>query len=369
MSKAIPGARHRQPPPARANRRPWMLRRGVSIAVVILALAACGQSTSSSGYNAPFGGPQNHFHDLLALRGIPDTVLLATHAGLYRTTNGGGRWTEVAGGPGQQMDGLMLFKFAQSPADAKRVYVLAVPRTDRPGDARATTGLYSSADAGQTWHLAAPLSHFPTKTVYTIGAGSGTASQVYALVTSLGEHGLYASDDLGAQWHPMPTLPDSHPTGMTGDPTHPGRIILWSASTGVYTSEDAGQTWRRGMGTETGIFSVSLTGSLIYASGDAGMFVSSDDGANFTLANKDYAFSSVVACPAAPATAYALAGTAVYASSDSGQAWTPTAPTTSHPSNLTADPANGRVAYVGFSYPVGVATTTDGGAHWRTVFP
>src|SRR5260370_5064812 len=101
------------------------------------------------------------------------------------------------------MDGLMLFKFAQSPVDAKRVYVLAVPRTHRPGDARAATGLYSSADAGQTWHLAAPLSHFPPKTVYTIGAGSGTARHVYPLGTTLREHGLYASDDFSSPSHPM----------------------------------------------------------------------------------------------------------------------------------------------------------------------
>lgn len=328
-----------------------------------LALAGCGSSSTRDGP----GGSLNHVHDLLALRGVPRTVLLATHFGLYRTTDGGAHWTEVAGESGQAADGLMLFKLSQSPVDPQRVYLLAIPRTGRPQDAKATTGIYTSGDAGKTWKLVTPVSFFPTGTVFTIGAGSASPGQIFALVPALADKGLYVTDDSGAHWRQLPQLPDSHPTGVTGDPNHPGRMILWSASTGIYTSDDEGQTWHAAAGTQNGIFSISIAGTAIYASGEDGAFVSTDDGATYTLVNKTFTFSNIVACDATPATAYALIGTTVYRTTDSGKTWTATAATSAHPGNVSVDPDHAGTVYVSFSYPVGVQGTTDGGAHWKTL--
>jgi photosystem II stability/assembly factor-like uncharacterized protein len=345
-----------------------VLAYGALTLVVAALLAGCAQSTTPE----PYGGQLNHIHDILALRDAPNTVLLATHIGLYRTANGGQTWSQVAGGSGQVMDGLMLFKLAQSPVDPKRVYVLAIPRTgpgSSGGPAKATPGLYTSADGGLTWHLASPETALPKQSMFTVGAGSASAEQVYTLDVSLAERGLYTSDDAGAHWRALPPMPDTHPTGVMGDPNRPGRILMWSASTGLYISDDAGQTWTQATGTQGGIFAVSVAGTTIYASGDAGTFVSTDDGGHFTLVNSQYTFSSVLGCPDATTRAYALAGTAVYASSDGGHTWTTTAPTSSHPGIITVDPSNPGTVYVGFSYPVGVEATTDSGAHWRQVIP
>ncbi|HEY7984268.1 MAG TPA: hypothetical protein VID73_08870 [Ktedonobacterales bacterium] len=350
-------------------RRPALVRWCAALALALLLLAGCASGSGGGDpYSGRYGGSLNHIHDLLALRGVPNTVLLAAHAGLYRTSDGGHTWHVVAGLAGQTMDGLMIFKFAQSPVDPRRVYVLAIPRTDRPKDAKAPAGLYASADAGQTWQLAAPVSAFPGGAVYSIGAGSGAAGQIYALLPSLGVHGLYATNDGGAHWQALPPLPDSHPTGVTGDPLHPGHIIFWSASTGVYTSADAGQTWRTAAGVTGGIFALAATPTLIYASGDAGAYVSRD-GTTYALANPTYTFAAIAGCAGAPTNAWAVTGTAVYVSGDSGHTWSQTAATASHPGNLTADPTDPRVAYVGFSYPIGVQLTSDGGAHWRAALP
>ena len=351
---------------SRANRR--VVAFGVLAMVVAALLAGCGQSSTTE----PYGGQLNHIHDMLALRDAPHTVLLATHIGLYRTTNGGQTWSQVAGGSGQAMDGLMLFKLAQSPVDLKRVYVLAIPRTgpgSTGGPARATPGLYTSADAGVTWHFASPETALPKGSMFTVGAGSASAEQVYTLDPSLAQQGLYTSDDAGAHWKALPPMPDTHPTGVMGDPNRLGRILMWSASTGLYTSDNAGQTWTQAVGTQGGIFAVSVAGTTLYASGDAGTFVSTDDGGHFSLVNAQFTFSSVLGCPTATTRVYALAGTAVYASSDGGHTWTTTAPTSSHPGIITVDPANPQTVYVGFSYPVGVQATTDGGAHWTKVLP
>lgn len=355
--------------PVVSRRRGWIpLGRAWTVLALVLLLGACGQANQQGD---AYGGPQNHIHDLLALRDAPHTVLLATHIGLYRTSDGGGSWTEVAGGDGQPMDGLMIFKLAQSTVDAQTVYVLAIPRTGVGANttAKGTPGLYVSQNAGQTWRLATPASALPTHTMFSIGAGSASAGQVYTLIPSLGAQGLYASDDGGAHWRAMPPLPDARPTGVMGDPNRPGRVLLWSASTGLYTSDNGGVTWQPARGVRGGVFSVAVAGATIYASGDAGMYVSTDDGASFTLANTDYTFSAVVACPSAPAHAYALAGTAVYATRDGGHTWTATATTSSHPGNVSVDPSDPNTVYVGFSYPVGVEITADGGAHWRPILP
>jgi photosystem II stability/assembly factor-like uncharacterized protein len=267
------------------------------------------------------------------------------------------------------MDGLMLFKLAQSPVDPRRVYVLAIPRTGRPQDAKATPGIYTSDDGGRTWRMATAESALPSGTIFTVGVGSGAAGQLYTWVPALAAKGLYASDDYGAHWRQLPQLPDAHLTGVMGDPNRPGRLIFWSTSTGLYTSDDGGTTWNQAAGTQDGIFSVAVAGQTIYASGGDGVFVSTDDGATFTLTDKADTFSAIVASAKDPTHAYALAGTAVYATRDGGHTWAPTAPTSSHPGNLTADPQDAANAYVGFSYPVGVETTTDGGAHWRPVVP
>lgn len=350
-------------------RRGWR-RRGFAWAALalVLLLGACNQTGQQ---DTAYGGSQNHVHDLLALQGAAHTVLLATHIGLYRTSDGGHSWTEVAGGNGQPMDGLMIFKLAQSPVDARTVYVLAIPRTGYGANTapKATPGLYVSQDAGQSWRLAAPASALPTHTMFSIGAGSASASQVYTLIPSLGAQGLYATNDGGAHWQAMPPLPDARPTGVMGDPNRPGRVLLWSASTGLYASDNGGVTWQPAGGVQGGIFSVAVAGATIYASGDAGMYVSTNDGASFTLANNTYTFSAVVACPTAPTHAYALAGTAIYATSDGGHTWAATAATSSHPGNVTVDPSSAGTVYVGFSYPVGVESSGDGGAHWRPILP
>jgi photosystem II stability/assembly factor-like uncharacterized protein len=341
----------------------WALLLAVAL---VLGAAACG--SSSSGADA-YGGAQNHLHDLLALTGVPNTVLLATHIGLYRSSDGGAHWTEVAGGAHQPMDGLMIFKLAQSLVDPQRVYVLAIPRTGvaQPGDT--ASGIYTSTDAGRTWSLAAPVSAFPAPSVYTIAAGDDGPSQVFALMPALGAQGLYASDDAGKHWHPLPVLPTTAVAGVRAVAGHPGRLLLWSASDGLFETADGGMHWRGVSDVHGGVFALSVAGDTVYASADTGLYRSDDAGGHFTLADAGATYSAVIACEGSPAHAYALTGTAVYVSTDSGGTWHTAAGTKQHPGLIAADPQHPGIAYVGLSYPIGVERTTDAGSSWRAVLP
>jgi BNR/Asp-box repeat len=337
----------------------------VFVGLIATLLAGCRDSSTSSAY----GGSQNHLHDILALTGVPYTVLLATHIGLYRSSDGGHTWSEVAGGSGQPMDGLMIYKFAQSPVDVQRVYVLAVPRPDNPSAAKDTPGVYTSDDAGRTWSLAAAESSFPTKNLFTIGAGAASATQMFVIVSGLGDKGLLASDDAGKTWHQEPQLPITSPKGVQGDPLHPSRILLWSVTNGLYISEDAGTTWSKAPGIPGGVSSIWEAGSTIYVNSDSGLIVSSDDAAHFATVNSNVTYNQFVAVACSPSHAWAITGTSVFTTADGGAKWKQAASTSEHPTLITADPADPETAIVGYSYPLGVALTNDGGASWKQTLP
>ncbi len=345
------------------------------LVAICLLLSACSLPGAPNGSAlSSYGGPLNHIHDLLALRGVPETVLLATHIGLYRSDNQGHSWSEVAGGSGQAMDGLMIFKFAQSPLDPQRVYVLAVLRPDDPQAARAAPGLYTSADAGKTWALAAAASSFPVSSLFSVGAGAGSPGQVFVLIPTLGNRGVYTSSDAGEHWQALPTLPTTDPGGIVGMPlSGNGRqkqhLFLWSVASGLFESDDDGTSWTPASGVSGGIFSLSAAGNLLYADGDTGLYVSTDAGAHFTLVPTQIAFSSIVACASSPTHAYGLTGTSIYVSDSAGQTWTEAATTSQHPGVVAADPDDPSIGYVGMSYPVGVLVTTNAGASWQQVLP
>ena len=332
--------------------------------LLVTILSACGGPASGT---TTYGGPNNHLHDMLALRDVPHTVLLASHIGLYRTVDAGRSWQEVAGGPGQAMDGLMLFKLAQSPVDAQRVYVVAIPRPDNPKAARATPGIYTSSDAGRTWAVAAPLSAFPATGIFSLGTGASGAGVVFVTLPSLGNVGVYRSDDAGRHWQALPAVPTGNPSGITGDPANSQRLYLWSLSDGLYVSGNGGASWTPAAGVSGGIFSVSIADDMVYASGDSGLYVSSDGGGSFRLTDARDTFSAVTAAPRSPTQAYALTGDAVFVSADGGITWKGGGATSRHPGVLAIDPANAATAYIGFSYPIGVAVTTSGGASWHNV--
>lgn len=356
----------------RTARHPALLALVVCSVLLLVGMAGCtsGSSSASSAY----GGSQNHLHDLLPLRGFAGTVLLATHLGLYRTTNRGQTWREVAGGSGQPMDGLMIFKLAQSPVDPQRIYALATLRTSTPPPA--APGLYTSADAGQTWRLAASFASFSTQGIYTMGAGAQSSGDVYAFLPARASDGLVTSDDAGAHWLTLPSLPIEDIAGVVDDPAHPDLMFIWSPASGLYQSANHGTSWIAVSSVQGGVYAVSFAGSLIYVQSDSGMFASDTldttdttdtMGARFHLVNPTVSFSSVAFCAAASSEGYGLTGTGVERTLDGGKIWQATAPLSGHPSLVAVDPEDTSIAYVGFSYPLGLDITTDGGKHWRSV--
>ncbi|MGH2484981.1 MAG: WD40/YVTN/BNR-like repeat-containing protein, partial [Ktedonobacterales bacterium] len=133
-------------------------------------------------------------------------------------------------------------------------------------------------------------------------------------------------------------MPANSIGGVLADPSQPHHLVMWSVATGLYISGDDAQTWQSVSAIQGGVYSVSWVHQTLYAVGDSGVYRSTDDGRSFTLADGNDTYSGVVTSAADPTHAYALTGTSVFASSDSGHSWTATGALSRHPSVLSADP-------------------------------
>ena len=280
-----------------------------------------------------------------------------------------GRWSPR---DGQPMAGLMTFKLAQSPVDPKRVYCLGIPpRTGTgappPASGAAQPGLYTSDDAGQTWRLAAPATAFPSPSLYTIGAGSGGPAQVYAVVSSLGDP---ASSSAMMPARTGAGCPRCRRTPLPASPAIPPTLAASSSSAAPPASPSAPTAVRPGRSRPA---SPAASTPSRWPATPSTPAVTPASSSRVTAARTSPSPMARIPSPSSPPAPppppplTPSLGTAVFRTTDAGQTWKQAAPTSQHPSLISVDPSNTATAYVGFSYPLGVAVTTDAGQSWRSV--
>ncbi len=343
------------------------------LSIMALVLAACGSTSTATTPAAPptvlpvngFGTAANHVHSLIAL---PRHVLvLATHYGLFRSEDDGVRWTEVAAGPHQLMEGLMTYSLVSSVLNPQRIYVLTQPVVaSHPG----IVGLYTSADQGRSWKLATAAASITTGNIFTVAAGNDTPDEVYVYLPDLGALGLKVSLDDGQHFSATGTLPFGRITGLLAVPGVSGQLLAYS-SDGMARSTDGGLHWEVIKGITGGIFGLATPGphSPIYASGDAGIYISTDGGKTFTLVNNQAAYSFLSVSPVQTQVVYGHTATAVFRSSDGGHTWNPLPHIAGNLGNLAVDPANAEVLYLSLSYPTAVYRFSQTGATWSSLTP
>lgn len=350
------------------------IKSAIILAIITLLLVGCSAGNSGGGQSTPdttqvqvngFGIASNHVHSLLILP--PHVLLLATHYGIYRSQNDGTSWQLVAGGPNQLMSGLMEYSMTASSLNPQRLFVLTQPSISAN---TGIPGVYTSADQGRTWKLSVADSTISSRYPYTATAGNDTPDEVYIYQTELGNLGLKRSLDDGQHFSSAGTLPFASIFGILALPNEPGHLMVYG-SEGMASTADGGIHWQIIAGINGGIQDMTSAGphQPMYASGDAGIYASSDDGKTFKLVYTQASYFSLTASTQKPQILYGKTGTNIYRSSDGGHTWTALPHLNGTFAVLAAVPDEPSEIYLSLSYPTGMYRLNLAGTGWTSLTP
>jgi photosystem II stability/assembly factor-like uncharacterized protein len=181
---------------------------------------------------------------------------LSVGNGIYKSTDGGRTWKQFGLRDAQQIANILV-----DPRDPNRVFVAAV---GHPYGPNAERGVFRSTDGGETWQKvlyrdentgASDLAFDPTnpQTIYAVL----WAARVAPWEVRSGESfitagsGLYKSADGGDTWKPLTKgLPGAEERlgriGIAVAPSQPQRLyasVEAGKKAGVYRSDDGGESW------------------------------------------------------------------------------------------------------------------------------
>lgn len=148
-------------------------------------------------------------------------------SGVFRTTDGGASWVELANGLPRGDKGRI--GLAVSPVNRNIVYAIVEAELG---------GLYRSSDGGESWVRLTMLN--PRPMYYSrIALDPRDANRVYLLGSN---RGLYISDDAGRSFRDVFSNVHGEDHAFWVDPQNPNRLIA-GGDGGVAISFDRGSTW------------------------------------------------------------------------------------------------------------------------------
>ena len=287
------------------------------LACLLGALPVGGQSVSPQMYNqlewrliGPFRAGR-----AVAVSGVPGDGTTfyfgSVDGGVWKTTNAGTTWKPIF----DKQPVASVGALAVAPSNPKVIYV-GTGESDIRSDLASGNGVYKSTDGGDTWQN---IGLKDTRQISKVVIDSTNPDVVYvgALGHAYGpndERGVYKSTDGGASW--KRTLDKGPAMGVADLAIAAGKptvlfASLWNAhrppwstygpllgpGSGLYRSQDAGETWQQctGHGLPVGTWgrsgvAVSSDGKRVYAVIEAkasGLYVSDDGGDNWRLASAD----------------------------------------------------------------------------------
>jgi len=274
----------------------------------------------------------------------------AVGGGVWKTTNAGVTWTPVF----DRQPVASIGAIAVAPSNPKVIYV-GTGESDIRSDLASGDGVYRSADGGVSWQN---VGLRDTRQISRIVIDPENANIVYvgALGHAYGpndQRGVYKSTDGGDHWTKVLdqgpeigiadlAIATDRPNTLLAATWHTHRPP-WStyapidaAGSGIFRSEDGGNSWKRLVGSglpdgdwgRTGI-AMSPDGKRVYAVIDdakkSGLYRSDDGGDTWTLKSSDarltsraWYFGNITVDPQNPDVFY-VPNVALYRSDDAGQ--------------------------------------------------
>ncbi|HEY6147428.1 MAG TPA: hypothetical protein VIZ69_07005, partial [Thermoanaerobaculia bacterium] len=295
---------------------------------------------------------------VLAVTGVPghpNTFYFgAVGGGVWKTENAGRTWVPIF----DEQPIASIGAIAVAPSDARVVYV-GSGEADMRSDISYGNGMYRSSDAGRTWKR---IGLADTRQIGRILVDPSDAHLVY--VAALGhaygpnpERGVFRSRDGGEHWtRVLHRDDDTGAIDLAMDPRNSRTILaaLWQtrrppwntyppsngAGSGLYRSDDGGDTWRPIVGSglpseklgRIGLAFAPSDARRVYALVDAkegGLYASEDGGTSWKRASADpriwergWYFGGITVDPKNADVVYAC-DTAMYRSTDGGKTFAP----------------------------------------------
>jgi photosystem II stability/assembly factor-like uncharacterized protein len=290
---------------------------------LIFSFACAAQSVSPELFNGlkwrmigPFRGGR-----VVAVAGVPGNATTfyfgGVDGGIWKTTDAGVVWSPIFDSQSVASIGAL----AVAPSDPETIYA-GTGESDIRSDLASGDGVYKSTDGGETWHN---VGLRDSRQIGKIVIDPRNASIVYVGVLGHAygandERGVFKSSDGGAHWTKVldrgPDIGVADLTLATDQPnilfatTWHTRRPPWStyapidgAGSGIFRSQDGGQTWTHltGAGLPDGQWgrpavTVSADGKRAYALIDnaqkSGLYRSDDGGNTWTLQNADKRLTS-----------------------------------------------------------------------------
>jgi photosystem II stability/assembly factor-like uncharacterized protein len=342
-------------------------------------------------------GPANmggRIADIEGVAGNPSVVYVATASGgLFKTTNGGVRWTPLF----ERQGSISIGDIALEPGNPDVVWLgageSAVRNSVSFGD-----GVYKSTDGGRTWqhvglrdteHVSKILVNPRNPDVVYVGA------QGHAFAPNE-ERGVYVTTDGGQTWKKTLYIDAEHGVAdMDIDPSNPNIVyaVMWKFRRtpwthtsgdergGLFRSIDGGRTWKKlegGLPKVMGRIGVSVAASspnVVYAITEAkeGTLWRSDDrgetwrnvSKQTNIVSRGFYYTHVRVDPTNENRVFAVAST-LFVSVDGGRTFRNTSGRTHVDFHaLWLDAQNPKRMWQG--QDGGVAVTYDGGESWEVV--
>jgi hypothetical protein len=318
-------------------------------------------------------------------------MLLGTNGGLFRSTNAGGSWSEVAVPSGSQISDILF--------DSTLSGVVYVSTSNR-GASRSDDHGATFADYNQGTRTLNSMSALALTGGTLFGGGFGgvvrtpagappaawadastglAGSPPFVGDITAGGAGLLATTDQGIvrtglgfiNWSASPS-PGFTVGSVDADPTLSTRI--YAAGDGLARSLDGGGTWQRIDGAISGLGTIAVAATAARSAlvmARTGLQRTDDLGASFTGSTAGmlgFALEQPPAVtPSDPARVFAFTSSGLFGSVDGGRTWTPrNYGGTNNDGVIAVAPGNPQVLYAaGFSGAIGIAKrSVDGGASW-----
>ena len=295
-----PQAPRPKPSASLAGKRWLPLAVGVGIIMVALGVFAL-QRQGSTATAVSAGLPNtSDYHSLIVSPTDPRNMVLGTHQGLYRSSDGGRRWVSYTMG-GQ--DAMNLVR----PAGGNTIWLAGHDVFAR------------SNDNGQNWRPLQPAT-LPSLDLHGFAVDPRHPSVLYAAVAG---NGLYRSSNSGASFSLVSRDVGGMVMALAVAPD--GAIFAGDMQRGLLVSRDSGTTWQLTLKVPLAGIAINPSRPRTMLATGPGVFRSTDSGRHWSRVFRLAAGAGPVAwSPSNPRVAYVVGfDRNLYRSGDAGATWSP----------------------------------------------